>query len=80
MFGWLRVWLWMPGRDLRSVINDSMARSSSYRVLADIQRMLEVWATAEGRVHDYTLWDLAVRMEQMHPSGIVVQARKAEAV
>lgn len=74
MLGWLQFWLWFPGRDLRELVEEASSFTTSYRVLRDCQRMLELWARAEGREHEYTLSDLAERLEAVRRGGVVLQS------
>jgi hypothetical protein len=70
MLGWLQFWLWFPGRDLRAVVEEAGSYATSYRVLQDARRMLQVWARAEGREDQYTLHDLAERLEAVRRGGL----------
>ena len=70
MLGWLQIWLWFPGRDLREVVEEASSFTTSYRVLSDARRMLEVWARSEGRQEVYTLRDLAERLESVRRGSL----------
>lgn len=70
MLGWLQFWLWFPDRDLREVVEEASSFTTSYRVLWDCQKMLEIWARAEGREHQYTLRDLAERLQAVRRGGV----------
>jgi hypothetical protein len=70
MLGWFQIWLWFPSRDLREVVEEASSVATSFRVLLDARRMLEVWARAEGRQDVYTLRDLAERLEAVRRGGL----------
>lgn len=69
LLGWLQVWMVFPGRDLRELVEESSSFATSYRVLADIRRVADVIALAEGRRASYTLHDVAERLQAMRLAG-----------